>query len=166
MLTLFGQPARYCDGISRRGFLKIGGFTFGSAASLALPDILRAESLAGRSASKKAVINVFLGGGPPHQDMWDIKTDAPREIRGEFDPIATNVAGIEIGECFPRIAGGWQRRSSRWIPVSDRLASQQYFFGRRSTQYRCRRWQTVWSLRSRRSACGRVGRSNATRPLV
>ena len=104
MLTLFGQPARYCDGISRRGFLKIGGFTFGSAASLALLDILRAESLSGRSASKKAVINVFLGGGPPHQDMWDIKTDAPREIRGEFDPIATNVAGIEIGECFPRIA--------------------------------------------------------------
>ena len=104
MLTLFGQPAKYCDGISRRSFLKIGGFAFGSAASLALPDILRAESLAGRTSNQKAVINIFLGGGPPHQDMWDIKVDAPREIRGEFDPIRTNVSGIEIGECFPKIA--------------------------------------------------------------
>ena len=104
MLTLFGQPAKYCDGISRRSFLKIGGFAFGSAANLALPDILRAESLAGRTSNQKAVINIFLGGGPPHQDMWDIKVDAPREIRGEFDPIHTNVPGIEIGECFPKIA--------------------------------------------------------------
>lgn len=104
MLTFLGPSARYCDGISRRGFLKVGAFAFGSAASLSLPDLLKAESLAGRSSSQKAVINVFLGGGPPHQDMWDIKVDAPREIRGEFDPIPTNVAGIEIGECFPRIA--------------------------------------------------------------
>jgi hypothetical protein len=104
MLTLLGRPAKYCDGISRRSFLKIGGFTFGSAASLALPDLIRAQSVAGNSSSRKAVINVFLGGGPPHQDMWDIKVDAPREIRGEFDPIKTNVPGIEIGECFPRIA--------------------------------------------------------------
>ncbi len=104
MLTLFGPPARYCDGISRRGFLKIGGFAFGSAASLSLADVLRAEQAAGTRSPHKAVINIFLGGGPPHQDMWDIKVDAPREIRGEFDPIATNVPGIEIGECFPQIA--------------------------------------------------------------
>lgn len=104
MLTLFGQPTRFCDGLSRRNFLKIGGFAFGSAASLSLADILRAEqSTTGRSR-QKAVINIFLAGGAPHQDMWDIKTDAPREIRGEFDPIATNVPGIEIGECFPQIA--------------------------------------------------------------
>lgn len=104
MLTLFGKPTRYCDGLSRRSFLKIGGFAFGSAASLSLPELLRAESRVGTSSSHKAVINIFLGGGPPHQDMWDIKVDAPREIRGEFDPIRTNVDGIEIGECFPRIA--------------------------------------------------------------
>lgn len=104
MLTLFGKSARYCDGLSRRGFLKIGGFAFGSAASLSLEDVLRAEHVAGKKASQKAVINIFLGGGPPHQDMWDIKVDAPREIRGEFDPIRTNVPGIEIGECFPKIA--------------------------------------------------------------
>lgn len=104
MLTLFGQPTRYCDGISRRSFLKIGGFAFGSAASLSLADVLRAEQSAGSRSPHKAVINVFLGGGPPHQDMWDIKVDAPREIRGEFDPIRTSVPGIEIGECFPQIA--------------------------------------------------------------
>jgi len=102
MLTLFGNKQRLCDGVSRRSFLQIGGFTFG-ATCLSLPQILRAQG-ANSSSSHKAVINVFLGGGPPHQDMWDIKTDAPREIRGEFDPIATAVPGIEIGECFPRIA--------------------------------------------------------------
>ena len=104
MLTLFGTPAKYCDGVSRRSFLKIGGFAFGSAASLSLADVLRAEQSTGSHSPHKAVINIFLGGGPPHQDMWDIKVDAPREIRGEFDPIRTNVPGIEIGECFPQIA--------------------------------------------------------------
>ena len=48
---------------------------------------------------------VFLPGGPPHQDMWEIKTQAPREIRGEFNPIATSVPGVQIGELFPRLAG-------------------------------------------------------------
>ena len=52
----------------------------------------------------KAVINIFLGGGPSHQDMWEIKTEAPKEIRGPFSPIDTNVPGIQIGECFPKIA--------------------------------------------------------------
>ena len=104
MLTLFGKPSRMCDGVTRRGFLKIGGFTFGSAASLSLAEVLRAEHIAGRKSPTKSVINIFLAGGPPHQDMWDIKVDAPSEIRGEFDPIATNVPGIEIGECFPKIA--------------------------------------------------------------
>ena len=103
MLTLFGRKQRYCDGITRRGFLQIGGFTFGSTC-LGLPQILRAEAGAGSASSHKAVINIFLGGGPPHQDMWEIKTDAPREIRGEFNPIDTAVPGIQIGECFPRIA--------------------------------------------------------------
>ncbi len=103
MLTIQGPTQRYCDGIGRRSFLKIGAFAFG-AANLTLADILRAESRAGRPTSHKAVINIFLGGGPPHQDMWDIKTDAPVEIRGEFKPINTNVPNIQIGECFPKIA--------------------------------------------------------------
>ncbi|MBY0524197.1 MAG: DUF1501 domain-containing protein [Gemmataceae bacterium] len=104
MLTVLGQKHKFCDGVTRRGFLKIGALGLG-ATSLSLADIFRAEAQAGIStASHKAVINVFLGGGPPHQDMWEIKTEAPAEIRGEFKPIATNVTGIQIGECFPRIA--------------------------------------------------------------
>ena len=72
--------------------------------SLSLADLFRAEARAGTRSSHKAVINIFLGGGPPHQDMWDLKTDAPAEIRGEFKPIATNVPGIQIGEVFPQLA--------------------------------------------------------------
>src|SRR5712692_8807573 len=104
MLTILGQPQRFCDGVSRRSFLKIGAFAFG-AYHLSLADVLRAESRSNATSSHKAVINIFLGGGPPHQDMWDIKTEAPAEIRGEFKPIATNVPGIQIGEVFPKMAG-------------------------------------------------------------
>jgi hypothetical protein len=103
MLTILGRSQRFCDGVSRRSFLKIGAFAFG-AYRLSLADILRAESVS-QTSSQKAVINIFLGGGPPHQDMWDIKTEAPKEIRGEFKPISTKVPGIQIGEVFPRIAG-------------------------------------------------------------
>lgn len=104
MLNVMGPTSRYCDGVTRRNFLKIGTFAFGATA-FNLADIYRAEAAQGRStAPRKAVINIYLGGGPPHQDMWEIKTEAPREIRGEFQPIATSVPGIQIGECFPRIA--------------------------------------------------------------
>jgi hypothetical protein len=102
MLTILGQKTRYCDGVSRRSFLKIGAFSFG-ATTLTLADLFRAE--AGRSSSSKAVINIFLGGGPPHQDLWDLKPEAPVEIRGEFRPIATRVPGLQICEVFPRLAG-------------------------------------------------------------
>src|SRR6201987_4168957 len=100
MLTVFGQRSRYCDGISRRSFLRIGALGVGAEA-LTLADVFRAEARAGSSPSRKAVINIFLGGGPPHQDMWDIKTEAPAEIRGEFKPIPPRVPGIQIGEAFP-----------------------------------------------------------------
>ncbi|WP_166824535.1 DUF1501 domain-containing protein [Thalassoroseus pseudoceratinae] len=113
MLTILGPKhssrSQYCDGVSRRSFLKIGGLAMGAAGGLSLPQILRAESATKQTVGdiqprQKSVINIFLGGGPPHQDMWDIKTDAPAEIRGEFMPISTNVPGIQIGECFPKIA--------------------------------------------------------------
>jgi Protein of unknown function (DUF1501) len=104
MLTIFSKPHQgggFCDGVNRRDFLTIGGSILGG---LTLPNLLRAEAAQGRGTQHKAIINVYLPGGPPHQDMWDIKTEAPREIRGEFDPIRTNVPGIEICELFPRIA--------------------------------------------------------------
>ena len=102
MLSIFG-PARtgYCDGVTRRDFLKIGGLALGG---LSLPGLLRAESQAGVRRSHKAVIMVFLAGGPPHQDMFDLKPDAPDGIRGEFRPIPTNVPGLDICEHMPRLA--------------------------------------------------------------
>ena len=104
MLTFHGPASRYCDGIARRSFLKVGALSFG-AASLTLADIHRAEAAAQSTSRHKAIINIFLGGGPPHQDMFDLKPDAPVEVRGEFKPINTNVPGIQIGECFPKLAG-------------------------------------------------------------
>ena len=103
MLTIFGEKTgRFCDGVSRRAFLQVGALALGG---MSLPQILRAEAASGVSKSNhKGIINIFLPGGPPHQDMWDLKMDAPKEIRGEFKPIATNVPGIEICELFPRLA--------------------------------------------------------------
>src|SRR5438067_427356 len=108
MLTLLGRPDRFCDGVSRRQFLRAGALGAG-AAGLTLADVFRAEARADAAGSPapsrhKAVINVFLGGGPPHQDLWDLKPDAPAEIRGEFKPVATNVPGVRICEVFPRLA--------------------------------------------------------------
>src|ERR1051325_3155094 len=100
MLTITGARFPSCDGIARRNFLKIGAMGLGG---LALPDLLRAEAKAGKSPSK-ALINVHLSGGPSHQDMWDLKPEAPSEVRGEFRPIPTNVPGMEICELFPRLA--------------------------------------------------------------
>ena len=100
MLTIQNvASSRFCDGRSRRNFLKIGALGFGA---LSLPQLLRAEQGRGRSA--KSIIMVYLPGGPPHQDMFDLKTEAPSEIRGEFQPIATNVAGIQICEHLPQLA--------------------------------------------------------------
>ena len=105
MLTIFGKPHRnggYCDGVNRRDFLTIGGTLLGGG--LMLPNLLAAEKQAGMGSSHRAVINIFLPGGPPHLDMFDLKPDAPVEVRGEFKPIKTNVPGIEICEHFPLLA--------------------------------------------------------------
>ncbi|MFN5300396.1 MAG: DUF1501 domain-containing protein, partial [Planctomycetaceae bacterium] len=95
----------HCDGRSRRHFLKLGGLALGG---LGLPRLLAAQEAsqpAGAQAlSHKAVIMIFLSGGPSHQDSLDLKVDAPKEIRGSFQPIATNVPGIEICEHMPRLA--------------------------------------------------------------
>ena len=101
MLKILGQPIGLCDRLSRRNFLQIGGLALGG---LSMPQLLRAEAAAKVSGHGKGIIMVFLPGGPPHQDMWDLKMDAPKEIRGEFNPIQTKVGGIEIGELFPRMA--------------------------------------------------------------
>ncbi len=105
MLTIFGKPHRnggFCDGLSRRDFLTVGGTLLGGG--LALPNLLAAEAKSDIRTSHRAVINIYLPGGPPHLDMWDLKPDAPDTVRGEFKPIKTNVTGIEICEQFPLIA--------------------------------------------------------------
>ena len=110
MFTISGPGGRYCDGLSRRSFLKIGGLGLGG---LSLPEILRAEGANDLRSSKKAVIMVLLPGGPPHLDMYDMKPKAPAEIRGEFKPIATRVPGIEICELMPRLAANMDK----FVPI-------------------------------------------------
>ena len=75
-----------------------------AAGGLSLPQLLRAEAAQNVGSSHKAIINIFLPGGPPHIDMFDMKPDAPREIRGEFQPIRSNVPGMEFCELFPKLA--------------------------------------------------------------
>lgn len=101
MLTLLGDRNRFCDGVSRREFMKIGAVTMGG---LTLTDLLAAEARAGIRSSHKSVIIVYLPGGIGHQDSFDLKMEAPAEIRGDFKPIKTKVSGIEVGELFPRVA--------------------------------------------------------------
>src|SRR5207247_336221 len=102
MLVIPGpKHGEFCDNISRRSFLRIGSLAMGG---LSLPQVLRAEEIAGVRSSHKSVIMIFLSGGPPHQDMVDLKPYAPAEIRGEFAPIQTNVPGIQLCELLPRLA--------------------------------------------------------------
>jgi hypothetical protein len=96
-----GRAQSYCDGVSRRSFLQVGALTLGG---LTLPRLLAAEAAAGIGSSNKAIVNIHLSGGPSHQDIFDLKPSAPAEFRGQFSPIATNVAGIEICEHLPTLA--------------------------------------------------------------
>lgn len=104
MLTIFGRNSStssgFCDHLSRRDFLTIGGMALGG---VSLAETLRAEAITSQR-SHKAIINIYLPGGPPHLDMWDPKPEAPAEIRGEFDTIATNVPGVFVSELFPKMA--------------------------------------------------------------
>jgi hypothetical protein len=106
MLTLAGPRYRYCDGLSRRSFLQVGGLALGG---LTLPQLLRAEQQAPAKPSQRSVIMVYLSGGLAHQDTFDLKPNAPKEVRGEFRPISTSVPGIQVGELLPRLAGCMDR---------------------------------------------------------
>ena len=104
MVNLFGNSddgRTHCDGFSRRDFLKVGGM---AAGGLSLGQLLEVEAAQKKGRSHKAVINIYLPGGPSHLDFFDLKPEAGKEIRGEFRPIKTNVPGVEICEMFPRLA--------------------------------------------------------------
>src|SRR4051812_24791205 len=93
----------YCDGIRRRDFLKAGTLGF---LGLSLPGYLRyaqAAAAEGKVVDKSAIL-IYLGGGQTHMDTWDLKPEAPAEVRGEFNPIKTNVPGVEISEHLPLMA--------------------------------------------------------------
>ena len=99
----FGKH-RYCDGISRRDALRLG--TTGLLGGLSLPTLLELEATAALASEPKAKACIFmmLEGGPSHIDMWDLKPNAPKEIRGPFNPISTNVPGTQIGNIMPHCA--------------------------------------------------------------
>jgi len=101
MLTIHShqRSGKTCDGVSRRNFLKVGGLCAGA---LTLADLLRLQGVAGTATPRsKAVIMVWLEGGPSHIDTYDLKPDAPAEIRGDFKPIRTKVPGLDLCEMMP-----------------------------------------------------------------
>jgi hypothetical protein len=117
MLTVLGNPRRFCDGITRRDALKAGslgllGSFFGLSVAAAEPQLRRA----GRARS---VILLFLHGGAATQDMFDLKPSAPVEVRGEFRPIATSAPGVSICEHLPRSAR-WMHKAALVRSVNHR----------------------------------------------
>lgn len=125
MLLIPGSSAsrrRLCSGVSRRDALRIGGL---GAVGLSLPELLRAEAADAQAAQPaarrhKSVIMIYLCGGPPHQDMYDIKSAAPKEIRGEFQAIETAVPGIEVCELLPGIA----RNMDKLVPIRSMVGAR------------------------------------------
>jgi hypothetical protein len=100
VLTILGSnQGTLCDGVSRREFLRVGALSMGG---LCLTDILAKGDT--KPARQKSVIMIYLYGGMPHLDMYDMKPEAPADIRGEFKPIPTNVSGINICELMPKQA--------------------------------------------------------------
>jgi uncharacterized protein (DUF1501 family) len=114
-LTAPVPAAPHC--LSRRSFLRIGALGLGG---LTLSGLLRAEAAAGVRSSHKSVILIYLVGGPPHQDLFDLKPGAPQEVAGPWKPIATNVTGVQICEALPRLA----RIMDRLVVVRSLVGNQ------------------------------------------
>lgn len=140
MLTFLGERNRLCDSASRRSFLQIGATGIGG---LTLADLLRAEASAAIGSSRKALINIFLSGGPSHMDTFDLKPNAPSEFRGEFRPIATNCSGFEICEHLPKLAA-----------LADKFSVVRSLVGI-SEEHTNTQSDTGWSTNSLRSIGGR-----------
>src|SRR5688500_11562707 len=114
MITMLGTPRRCCDGLTRRETLKAGALSLLGGA-FTLPNLLRAEEQArargDRPGKAKSVILLYLLGGAATQDMWDLKPNAPTEVRGEFKPIATSAPGVQVCEHLPRMAK-WMHKAA------------------------------------------------------
>src|SRR3954447_20000455 len=106
MIRLGAIKSHDCAGVNRREFLRVGGT---SLFCLSLPGLFQAQAQgAADPANDISCIFLFLWGGPPHQDTFDLKPSAPDGIRGPSQPIATRVPGIRFGELLPRLAGSNQ----------------------------------------------------------
>ncbi len=149
MLSILGPDrGRLCNGVSRRDVLKIGALGTG----LSLVDLLRAESVGPADRGPKSVIMVYMVGAPPHQDMYDLKMDAPSEVRGEFRPIRTCVPGIEICEHLPRLAAIMDKLVPlRSVYGSDSGAHDSYicYTGRARNAAPALQWPSVGSVISK-----------------
>jgi hypothetical protein len=130
MLTVPGTAQSYCDGVTRRNFLLIGGLAVGG---LTLADVLRCQAEQPANRRHKSVIMVFLPGGPSHIDLVDLKPNAPAEIRGPFRRVATRVPGIDFCEHLPRLA-----------QMADRLAVLRSVVGG-PDDHACQMCLTGWS---------------------
>ncbi|MGH9844729.1 MAG: DUF1501 domain-containing protein, partial [Blastocatellia bacterium] len=96
------KSVSFCDGMRRRDFLHAGALGF---LGLSLPDYLKLKTNAAASTGEEMnCIFLMLVGAPSQLDTWDMKPNAPAEIRGPFKPIKTNVPGVEVSEIFPRMA--------------------------------------------------------------
>src|SRR5262245_31847793 len=104
MLSVLGQSGKLCDGVTRREAMRVGGLSL--FAGMSLPRLLQAaeSNSAARTGKAKSVILFNLLGGPSQQDMFDMKPDAPVEVRGEFQPISTSLPGLQICEHMPNTA--------------------------------------------------------------
>ena len=91
----------FCDGLSRRNFLRIGSLGLGG---LSLTDLLRAEAAAGKSDQQKSVVMIYLPGGPTQHETFDPKPDAPMGIRGSYKPISTKIPGVQYCELLPKLS--------------------------------------------------------------
>lgn len=100
----FGKSSQFCDQVSRRRLLRLG--STGLLGGLSLPACLQlqAEAATRKPGRVKSCIFLMLEGGPSHIDMWDLKPQAPTEIRGPFQPVSTNVPGTRISEILPHCA--------------------------------------------------------------
>jgi len=141
-----------CDGLKRRDFLK-AGVLGGSAFTLANYLQFASAGDVAAAAKCKSAIFISLPGGPSHMDMFDLKPNAPAEYRGEFNPIKTNVSGIEISEHLPKLAACMDKfvilrgvthtlALTIWVPSTSTAATG-----------RSRRWSSPatapWSRRKR-----------------
>jgi hypothetical protein len=148
MLRLHGERQTFCDGITRRDFLSVGSLALGG---LTLPQLLATEAQAGVRSPQKAIIMVFLCGGPPHQDMFDLKPDAPAEVRGEFKPIKTNVPGIEICELLPRLAKMADKYAliRSLVGARDEHAAHLCYSGYTTAEFNQGKWPSMGSVMAR-----------------